>query len=67
MLGIGYITAEGGGLFLLIGIILSGVGARRLRRGGGERSIAGLIATVLVAIALVMFLVAVWAMSAKPE
>src|SRR5215211_2224879 len=31
-IGIGFITAEGGGLLLLISIILTGIGVRRARR-----------------------------------
>jgi phosphoglycerol transferase MdoB-like AlkP superfamily enzyme len=66
-LGIGYITADLGGLLLLVSIILSGLGVRRLRRGEGERSVLARIATVLVALALLAYVVAVWAMSAKPD
>ncbi len=65
-LGVGWITAEGGGLLLLIAIILAGLGARRLRRGGGTASGLARVATVLVALVLVAYLVAVWAMTAKP-
>jgi hypothetical protein len=65
-LGIGYATAEGGGLLLLISIILAGLGARRLARGGDETSTLLRVATVLVTIALVGYVVAVWAMSGKP-
>ncbi len=66
-LGIGYITADAGGILLLLSIILSGLGVRRLRRGDGERSVLGRIATVLVALALLMYVIAVWAMSGKPD
>jgi phosphoglycerol transferase MdoB-like AlkP superfamily enzyme len=66
-LGIGYITADGGGILLLLSIILSGLGVRRLRRGDGERSVLARIATVLVALALLMYVIAVWAMSGKPD
>ena len=65
-LGIGYITSELGGLLLLISIILAGLGARRLARGGDETSTLLRVATVLVTIALVGYVVAVWAMSGKP-
>ncbi len=66
-LGIGYVTADLGGLLLLVSIILSGFGVRRLRRGDGDRSVLARIATVLVALALLAYVVAVWAMSAKPD
>jgi hypothetical protein len=66
-LGIGYVTAEGGGLLLLISIILAGLGARRLARGGGETSALLRVATVLVTIVLLAYVVAVWAMAGKPS
>jgi hypothetical protein len=64
-LGIGYITAEGGGLLLLIAIIVTGIGVRRLRATEGTSSltrIGGVLATLL----LIAYTVAVWAMTAKP-
>jgi hypothetical protein len=60
-IGIGFITADLGGLLLLLSIVLAGLGVR------GQRSVLGRIATVLAAIVLVAYLVAVWAMTAKPE
>ena len=63
---IGFITAEGGGVLLLISIILAGLGARRLARSGGETSTLLRVSTVLVTIALVAYVVAVWAMAGKP-
>ncbi|MGH7358964.1 MAG: hypothetical protein ACREJR_09130, partial [Candidatus Rokuibacteriota bacterium] len=66
-LGIGYITADLGGLLLLVSIILAGLGARRLGRTGGETSTLLRVSTVLVTIALVAYVVAVWAMAGKPE
>jgi hypothetical protein len=64
-LGIGYVVADAGALLLLISLILGGIGVRRLRDGKG----AGLLkATMVIAlIVLVAALVAVWAMSGKPE
>jgi hypothetical protein len=66
-LQIGFITAEPGGLLLLITIILAGISARRLRTGGGTMGTLGRIATVLATLLLVAYLVAVWAMGAKPS
>jgi hypothetical protein len=66
-LGIGYITAELGGLLLLISIILTGIGMRRLRRPGAETSILVRIGTVLSVAILLAYLVAMWAMTAKPD
>ena len=65
-LGIGWITAEGGGLLLLIAIVLAGLGTgrRRAERGGGTGLTRA--ATVLAAIALVAYVFTAWAMSGKP-
>jgi hypothetical protein len=65
-LGIGFVTADGGGLLLLVSIVLSGLGARRLRRSGGEASTLVRVSTVLVTLAVIAYVVAVWAMSGKP-
>jgi hypothetical protein len=59
--GVGYVTADLGGLLLLLSIVLAGLGVR------GQRTLLGRIATVLAAIVLVAYLVATWAMTAKPE
>ena len=64
-LGIGYITAELGLLLLLVSLILAIIGLRRTRRGGGTglgRAV-GIIATLLLA----AYVVAVWAMTVKPD
>jgi uncharacterized membrane protein len=67
-LGIGYITAEGGGLLLLISTILAGIGARRLGRSNGEQGATLVrVATVLAVLLVIAYVIAVWAMSAKPE
>ncbi|MGH3052029.1 MAG: hypothetical protein ACRDM8_03600 [Gaiellaceae bacterium] len=59
--GVGFITAEGGGVLLLISIVLAGLSVRR------QGTVLARIATVLVAIVLVAYLVATWAMTAKPD
>jgi hypothetical protein len=59
-LGIGFITGEPGALLLLIALILAGLAARR-----GSGTLAR-IATVLTTILLVAYVIAVWAMTAKP-
>ena len=65
---IGYITAEGGGLLLLIAIILTGIGVRRQRSADdGAPSTLVRIGAVLATIVLAAYLVAVWAMTAKPD
>lgn len=65
-IGIGFATAEGGGLLLLLAIVLVGLGARRLRHPDAGTSTLARVSTVLVAVALLAYVVAVWAMSAKP-
>jgi uncharacterized membrane protein len=66
-LGIGYIAADVGLLILLVTVLLAGLGARRLRRSGGEVSMLGRVATPLATILLIVYLVAVWAMTTKPD
>jgi hypothetical protein len=63
-LGIGFITADGGGLLLLIALILGAFGLRRMRGGGNSALVkaSGVIATLLV----LVYVVALWAMGAKP-
>ena len=64
-LGIGWMVANAGALLVLIALVLGGIGVRRLRDGKGT----GLLkATMVVAwVVLVAALVAVWAMSGKPD
>jgi hypothetical protein len=64
-LGIGFITAEGGGVLLLVALILGGFGVRRVGRGGGSGLLTA--SAVLALVALVVYVVAVWAMGAKPD
>jgi hypothetical protein len=63
-LGIGYFTADVGGIILLIALVLGGIGIRRMRTGGG----AGLLraSTAIAAILIVVYAVSVWAMGGKP-
>jgi hypothetical protein len=63
-LDIGHAGAEGGGLLLLISIILGGMGVRRSGSGGGSGLVkaSSAIAVFLCAV----YVVAIWAMGAKP-
>ena len=63
-IGIGYITADAGALLLIISLILGGLGLRRVRGGGGT----GLLRTSLIisVVLLAAYIVAIWAMGAKP-
>jgi uncharacterized membrane protein len=65
-IGIGYITADGGAVFLLISMILAGIAARRAGRQPGAGGTLGRVVTVLTLIVLAAYVVAVWAMTAKP-
>ncbi len=65
--GIGFITAEAGGLLLLISIVLTGIGMRRLRRPDADTSVLAKIGAVLTVLILIAYIVAVWAMTAKPD
>jgi hypothetical protein len=64
-LGIGYITADVGALLILVSIILAAIGLRQLRGGGGKvlARTVGVFSIVLLA----AYVVAVWAMSVKPD
>jgi energy-converting hydrogenase Eha subunit A len=58
--GIGFMTRELGGLLLLIATICAGIASRKSKSGLAKAS--GIIA----AIALAAWIVAIWAMAAKP-
>ena len=62
---VGYITSDLGALLMLLALILGGVGLRRSRSGRGDALLktSSVLATVLVAV----YVVAVWAMGAKPS
>jgi hypothetical protein len=64
---IGFITSEPTLLLLIGATICAGMAARRSREGG--RSFGGLntAALVLVTISLLAYVVAIWAMSARPS
>jgi hypothetical protein len=65
-LGVGYITADLGGILLLISVVLAGFGARRLARADGGSTILARSAGVIALVVLALYLVALWAMTAKP-
>ena len=68
-LGIGYVVADGGALLILLATILAGVGLRRTRKSGSEAGASGLsrAAGVIALVALIAYVIAAWAMSAKPD
>jgi len=63
--GIGFAVADGGALLLLIALIVGGIGVRRLRDNKGT----GLLkATMVISVLLLAaYVVAIWAMTAKPS
>jgi hypothetical protein len=63
-LNLGYPVADGGGLLLLISLVLLGLAARRSRTSPG---VMARIGTVLGAIILIAFVVAVFVMTTKPS
>jgi hypothetical protein len=61
---IGYVVAEAGGVLLLVSLIVGGIGVRRLRSGRGTGLLKATMGISLVLLAA--YVVAIWAMSAKP-
>jgi hypothetical protein len=65
-IGIGFTTADAGLLFILVSTLLAGLAVRRIRRaaspGPMARAPAGLVALLFIA-----YLVAIWAMTTKPN
>jgi hypothetical protein len=66
-LGIGYSTAEPGLLLILIAIIVTGIGVRRLRRPDANTSALTRIGGVIATLLLIAYTIAVWAMTTKPD
>lgn len=64
-LAIGYVTADAGVVLILVCVVLAAFGLRLLRQGRGRvpARAVGVISFVLLA----AYVVAVWAMSAKPD
>ena len=63
-IGVGFGTSDLGALLLLIATLLTGLGQRRMAsgRGGGMAKVG----TTLSGIVVVLFLIAIWAMTTKP-
>jgi hypothetical protein len=59
--GIGFVTADGGGIVFLVSLVLAGIASWKSRANLGRA--AGLLA----AVSLAAWLVAVWAMAGKPS
>ena len=65
-IGIGYLASDLSALLLIISLITSGIAVRRARRAGESNGTQARVATVLVSIMLVAYLIAIWAMTTKP-
>jgi hypothetical protein len=65
-LGIGFVVADWGGLLFLLALALGGVGVHRLRTGKGGTGLLR-VTMVIALILIVAYVVAVWAMTGKPN
>jgi hypothetical protein len=66
-IGIGFGVSDFGFLLLLVGLVLTGLMARRAKAGASVAGAAQLkVATGLAALLMVLYVVAIWAMTAKP-
>ncbi len=65
-LNIGFIVADWGGLLFLLALALGGVGVYRLREGKGGTGLLK-VTMVIALILIVAYVVAVWAMTGKPN
>jgi len=66
-LGIGFAVADWGGVLFLLALVLGGVGVRRL---GGDKGGAAMLLKATMSISLILiiaYVVAVWAMTGKPN
>ena len=66
-LDVGYVTADIGGLLLVVSLVLSVFGLRRLGRAATARDVLGRLVAVVSALLLAAYVVAMWAMTTKPD
>lgn len=66
-IGIGYMTTEFGLLLLIGATVAAGVGSKRALREGGTVGTSGKVAGALVWILTVLYVIAIWAMTTKPD
>jgi hypothetical protein len=64
---IGFITTEPGLLLLIGATVAAGVGSRRALRDGGPVGTSRRVAAVLCWLITLLYIVAIWAMTAKPD
>jgi hypothetical protein len=65
-LDVGYITADLGGLLLILSIVLSILGLLRTRAGAERGSALARVVGIAAVLLLAAYLVAIWAMTSKP-
>lgn len=63
---LGYAVSNPGLLLLIVATVLTGTGTRRTRRQAGGVTTLDRVATVLLAVSVVAYLMAIWAMTTKP-
>ena len=64
--GIGFTTSDLGALLIVISTVVAGLAVRRAgREGAGGRGVT--VAAWLVAVLIVLYVVAIWAMATKPS
>ena len=68
-IGIGFIAGDAGLILLLVATITAGISSRRALAAGdtGGNSTAIRVSSALIALLLVAYLVAIWAMTTKPS
>jgi hypothetical protein len=64
---IGFTTSDIGALLIIIATVAAGLAVRRLNRGGAGPAISARVATGLVSVLLIAYLVTIWAMTTKPS
>jgi hypothetical protein len=63
---IGFLTADVGALLLLVTLVLTGLGARKLRAAGSGTSALGRAGGAIALVLVIAYVVAIWAMTTKP-
>ena len=66
-IGIGYITADLGALLVIASLIVAAIGLRRRRDGKGTGAGQARAVAIIGGLLVVVYIVTIWAMSAKPD
>jgi len=66
-IGVGYSASDGGLVLLIVVTVLAGLAVRRLRREGGRSPGLVTAASVLIALTIAGYALAIWAMTTKPD